>query len=372
MSELLLAHPDWTASILRPEQPDLSRSEHSLRREVNRFLHPLLKNEDYHGALGQLRDFKQRDMVRITARDLARLGQTMSITKEISCLADLCLETVYQICRQRLTHRWGTPRHKLPEGDWVQTPFCILGLGKLGGTELNYSSDVDVIFLYEEEGQVFRDKAKGRHYSEDRISNHQFFVRLAESIVTEISRATDQGSLFRIDLRLRPEGDSGPLVRSLESYENYYSQWGQTWERLMLIKARPVAGNRALGGEFLEMIQPFRYPRMIGENMLSEIAALKQRINREVVKVDELHRNVKLGQGGIREIEFTAQALQVLYGGKIPFIQNGETLAALTKLAQYHVMEQEQAEALRQAYVFFRDVEHRLQMEMVLGGPSMS
>src|SRR5439155_10629094 len=145
------------------------------------------------------------------------------------------------------------------------------------------------------------------------MTNHQFFNRLAETVIAEVGRMTPEGMLYRIDLRLRPEGDSGPLTRSLAGFENYYAQWGQTWERMMLIKARNVAGHEGLAAEFLEMVQPFRYPRSVNENVLREVAAMKQRIEDEVVRAGELERNVKLGRGGIREIEFVAQLLQLVH-----------------------------------------------------------
>jgi glutamate-ammonia-ligase adenylyltransferase len=164
-------------------------------------------------------------------------------------------------------------------------------------------------------------------------------------------------------LRLRPEGDAGPLVRSLESYENYYAQWGLTWERMMLIKARHVAGDKALAAGFIEMIQPFRYPHSISERVLHEVTLVKDRIEREVVSADELGRNVKLGRGGIREIEFVVQSLQVLHAGRLPFLQIPQTLPCLDKLAQYHLLANDETQQLGIAYRFLRDVEHRLQME---------
>jgi glutamate-ammonia-ligase adenylyltransferase len=169
--------------------------------------------------------------------------------------------------------------------------------------------------------------------------------------------------LYRVDLRLRPEGDAGPLSRSLPGFENYYAQWGQTWERMMLIKTRGVAGDQTLAAEFLELIQPFRYPRSINENVLREIGAMKDRIENEVLKPDELERNVKLGRGGIREVEFIAQSFQLLHGGRQPFLQGAQTLACLEKLVQYEWLSRAASRALREAYCFLRDVEHRLQME---------
>jgi glutamate-ammonia-ligase adenylyltransferase len=172
-----------------------------------------------------------------------------------------------------------------------------------------------------------------------------------------------EGMLYRIDLRLRPEGELGPLNRSLSGYENYYAQWGQTWERMMLIKARCVAGDEALAAEFLEMIQPFRYPRSLNQGVLREVASMKNRIENEVVKADEIERNVKLGRGGIREVEFIVQSLQLLHAGRQPFLQGAQTLPGLDKLAQYELLPKEDAHSLADAYCFLRNVEHRLQME---------
>src|SRR5213075_1168169 len=155
----------------------------------------------------------------------------------------------------------------------------------------------DVLFVYSDEGSVFKEPPRKGKTAKPSLTNHQFFKRVAEQFVAEVGKMTGDGMLYRIDLRLRPEGDAGPLVRSLASYENYYAQWGQTWERMMLIKARRVAGDLGLAGEFLEMVQPFRYPRSLNEGFLREVAAIKARIETEVVKAGEIERNVKLGRG---------------------------------------------------------------------------
>lgn len=362
LSALLIAHPDWLAS-LTPEDLQFPRREQGLRREVEAWLKPLLKSADQSSAHSRLRQFKRREMLRVGARDLARLGALDEILREISDVADLCLDAVWQLCRQQFIERFGRPYHQDAEGRWHASEFCVLGLGKLGGEELNYSSDVDVIFVYSAAGTVFKEPPTRSHQSGLGPSSHQYFNRLAESFIAEVSRMTPDGRLYRIDLRLRPEGDAGPLARSLAGYENYYAQWGQTWERMMLIKARRVAGDAALAHEFLEMIQPFRYPRSLGEGVVREVAAMKDRIENEVVRTGELERNVKLGRGGIREIEFVAQTLQLLNGGRIPFLQGAQTLPALEKMSEYQLLPAEDARLLAEAYVFLRDVEHRLQME---------
>jgi [glutamine synthetase] adenylyltransferase / [glutamine synthetase]-adenylyl-L-tyrosine phosphorylase len=362
LGNLLVANPDWL-EFLEVERLRFPRREQGMRSEVASWLKPLLEGRDYAGALSRLRRFKQQEMLRIAARDLARLGTVLEIIREISDVADVCLSGVWQICQRQWIERFGQPWHRDAADRWQPTEFCVLGMGKLGGRELNYSSDVDVMFVYTEEGQVFKEApAKGK-VPRAVLTTHQYFTRLGEALIAEVSRITPQGMLSRIDLRLRPEGDSGPLCRSLGSYENYYAQWGQTWERMMLIKARPVAGSEGLAAEFLEMIQPFRYPRAINEGVLHEVGAMKDRIENEVLRADELDRNVKLGRGGIREIEFLVQALQLLHAGRQPFLQESQTLPGLEKLAQYNLLSGADAAALRDAYGFLRDVEHRLQME---------
>ena len=322
-----------------------------------------IADRDYAAAIECIRAFKQREWVRIAIRDLARLAETPEVIREISNAADAVLDAVFRICWSQTTERFGRPYHLDPKDRWQPTAFSVLGLGKLGGRELNYSSDVDLMFVYAEEGFVFKEPP-GRSPSTGKgLSNHQFFQRLIEGFISELTRLSSEGSLFRVDLRLRPEGNAGPLARSLSSYENYYAQWGQTWERMMLIKARGVAGDLGLAAEFLETIQPFRFPRSLGESILREVAETKARIENEVVRVGEIDRNVKLGRGGIREIEFIVQTLQLLHAGRLPFLQLPETLPALEKLVEYHLLTSEDARALESAYRFLRDVEHRLQME---------
>jgi glutamate-ammonia-ligase adenylyltransferase len=374
LSTTLVAHPDWVSS-LTPENLKFPRRKQGLQNEVYAWLPGLVHAADYGAALGRLREFKERQMLRIAARDLARLATVTDITREISDVADLCLASVWKIIWRQLTQRHGHPYHLDAEGVWQPTLSAVLGLGKLGGQELNYSSDVDVILVYGDEGNLFpegalpdqqpkrRSKTRPAEPARKAMTNHQFFNRLAERFIAEVTRMSPQGTLYRIDLRLRPEGDIGPLTRSLPSYENYYAQWGQTWERMMLIKARCVAGDESLAAEFQEMIQPFRYPRSVSEGVLREVAAMKDRIENEVVKSDELERNVKLGRGGIREVEFVAQAQQLLHAGRQPFLQGPQTLSALEKLTQYELLPLHDSRALAEAYCFLRDVEHRLQME---------
>ncbi|HEX4083549.1 MAG TPA: hypothetical protein VHY22_01460 [Chthoniobacteraceae bacterium] len=286
-----------------------------------------------------LRRLKNREMLRIALRDIARLSTLEETMREITWVAELCLREVCGGWLAELSRRWGLPK----------SGFCVLGMGKLGGEELNYSSDVDVMFLYGEDGAL-----------NPSFSYHEFFTRLAEKIVAAFSAASPDGPLFRIDARLRPEGASGPLVRSLGSMENYYAGFGETWERMALIKARGVAGSDELFYDFTQRLQPFVYPRSLSTDTLDEIAAIKRRI--ELKAESGLERNVKLGRGGIREIEFIAQTLQLIHGARHAFLQERGTLKALRALRELDYMNAEDLKILSAAYSFLRDVEHRLQI----------
>ena len=363
LGEWLVQHPEWLAMLLETEGLLEPRRARALQAEVATWLPTALQAGDFVGALARLHLLQQRELLRIAARDLARLGRTPEIMLELSDLADVCLQVVFQVCWEQLANRFGVPWEQTLEGGWQRTRFCILGMGKLGGQELNYSSDVDVLFVYSDEGWVFKESPRKGSTTGKGISNHDFFRRLAEAFIAEVGRSSEQGTLYRIDLRLRPEGKAGPLARSLESYENYYAQWGQTWERMMLIKARGVAGDAGLADEFLEMVQPFRFPRLSGPGVREEMAAMKQRLETEVVRTRDEDRNVKLGRGGIREIEFIAQTQQILHAGRQPFLMDRQTVPALRKLATYEHLTGPESEALIAAYEFLRDVEHRLQME---------
>lgn len=363
LAAVMMREPGWLAACFSREALSEPRRFEGFRREAAALLDETLARADHAAALAQIRRLRERESLRIATRDLSGAAPVEVITRELSDLADICLAGVYRVIRAQLASRHGEPWHQGPDGRWLPTPFCLLGLGKLGGQELNFSSDVDLMFVYGDEGFVFRDPplplAEPRAGAQ---ANHQFFRRLAEQFSAEVARVSPEGQLYRVDLRLRPEGEAGPLARSLDSYETYYSEWGQTWERLMLIKARPVAADRQLGAEFLETIQAFRYPRSLSQGLLEEIAFTKTRMETEAIQGDA-ERDVKRGRGGIREIEFVAQSLQLLNGGHQPFLQSPTTLATLSKLTEYDLLSAVESSQLAEAYRFWRNVEHRLQMD---------
>src|SRR5437773_9739252 len=289
-----------------------------------------------------LRSWKGREMTRVALRELANVAPLEETTGELSQIAEICIRRVFEHWNAEFRQRHGSP----------DAEFAILALGKLGGGELNHSSDVDLLFLYSDEGQL------SLH-----LSYHEFFNRLAKKILETFSIPHPEGSLFRVDLRLRPEGSAGQLARSLDSMENYYAGFGETWERLALIKARGIGGSRELAYEFLRQHQFFIYPRSASPDLLDEVASIKRRIERDILGAEKLERDVKLGRGGIREIEFIVQTLQLIHGARHPFLQEPNMLKALRALRELDLLPRDEVLALDNAYRFLRRVEHRLQIE---------
>ena len=342
LSDTLARNAVYFHFLIAPETLHVPRSRKSVAAELARLLLPVrLAAEKY----DVIRRFRRRETLRVGVRDLTGAAPVEETTLELSNLADVCLQAVFEVAQATLCQQFKVPPPR----------FAIIGMGKLGGQELNYSSDVDVIFVYDEDGPLT-----------PTLSKHEFCTKLSTEIIRQVGTKTAEGTLFRIDLRLRPDGASGPLVRSLDSCENYYAQSGDTWERMALIKARGVAGDPALGEEFIQMLQPFVYARHAGTQVVQQMAVIKQRIESEIVRDDRLTRHVKLGIGGIREIEFIVQSFQVLRGGRSPQLRTKSTLAALPLLVKAKLLDAVAAAALADAYRFLRNVEHRLQMEMDL------
>ena len=300
-----------------------------------------------------LRRHKQLEYLRIGTRDLRPEQQVEETMGELSALAAGALEIAYRCCRATVEADFGVL--SLPGTEQSQR-FVILGMGKLGGGELNFSSDIDLIYLYEEDEGESAGGAKGK------CAPREFFSRVAETITRTMGEITDEGFVFRTDLRLRPFGTQGPLVQSLPSALTYYEAWGQTWERSALIKARPVAGDQSLGKQFLREVEPFVYRRYLDFSTVEELRQMKARIEHELLGPLHQTRNVKLGYGGIREIEFFTQALQLLNGGQNPAVRDANTLRALAHLAEQGFIPESEQRSLSIAYRFLRQVEHKIQM----------
>ena len=303
--------------------------------------------------LSRLRRWRRLVSLRIAYRSVNGLSSEKNTVGELTRLAEFCLGACSFLALKRWTARVGQP---WDEEENRPARFGVLGLGKLGGGELNFSSDIDLIFFHQGGGRCRIGDGAGA------FTNAEFFTKVAETLSSMLGAQTADGFLFRVDARLRPDGAHGPLAPTYEAIENYYASAGQTWERLALLKARPVAGDLALGSELLENLHTFRYPRHPPPSLLAEIAAMKARTEREVTGSAALARDVKSGPGGIREIEFIVQTLQLLHAGRYPFLQTHATDIALEQLARYGLLGREDAQFLNGAYWHLRRVEHRIQM----------
>jgi len=265
------------------------------------------------------------------------------ITSELSSLADSIIKIITELSISELKFKYG----KVPNND-----FTIFGLGKLGGYELNYSSDIDLIMVYRDDGEF---KSKDKKI----ISFYNYYQELGKTIIKYLSETTSEGYLYRVDMRLRPEGNSGPLVSSYSFFLTYYESRGEIWERQMLIKARVIYQSNNFGEEILDNITSFIYPKYFTVNPLEEIAKIKFRI--EVEKSTDL--NIKLCKGGIRDIEFSIQALQLLNAGKNKNLREKSTLKAIEALEKADLLSRKEAKLLSEAYIFYRNIEHRLQIK---------
>ena len=295
-----------------------------------------------------LRRFRQQQQVRIIWRDITRQAPTMETTRDLSDMADTCLEQAYRWVYQQLISGFGTP---FDEED-NQQHLVVLGMGKLGAQELNLSSDIDLIFAFPAQGET-----RGGRRS---LSNQEFFTRVGQRLIKLLDDVTVDGFVFRVDMRLRPYGDSGALVFSFNALEQYYQSQGRDWERYAMIKARVVAGDQAAGAELLARLRPFVYRRYIDFAAIEALRNLKQLIQREVQRKG-LQDNVKLGSGGIREVEFIGQAFQLIHGGRDRSLQQRPILAVLDVLAANVYLPDEAVDELKGAYLFLRDTEHALQ-----------
>ena len=331
----------------------------ALQEELEQLLHGKASEAEVGDCL---RAFTHQHLLRIGGRDLNHLAGVEDITADLSALADCVIQVGLQTCQRWLDATYGQPFYTDDTGQQHPCHFCVIGMGKLGGEELNFSSDIDLMYVYTSyQGQTTGVQRDGTVHQQ--ISNHEYFVALSRRLTNLIGGKGPDGQAFRVDLRLRPDGTQGQLALSLLSYEAYYARLGQTWEKMALLRARPVAGDAHLGAEFMALIQPFIYQRHLDPEGIRQLQGMKQQIDAQIADKAQSRTNVKLGLGGIREIEFFVQILQLLFGGRSPALQERHTLRALTKLHSAGLISAEVAATLRQTYEYLRRIEHYLQME---------
>lgn len=305
-----------------------------------------------------LLEAKYKQLFRITLLDMGLHEDFSTIAWQLSELAQQIIQVSLTWWRHQLEKQYGIP--KLNKEAKTSLDFAVLAMGKLGGMELNFSSDVDLIYFYESDKGGFYDE-KNNQLNSKIHTPHGFFCKLAEKLSKFLNHRSGGGFLYRVDLELRPEGKSGTLANSLAAMEYYYENFGAAWEKQAFIKAKLAAGSQSLANKLLEILQPFIYPKSTDFRLLDGIQEMKQRLAASIQYSSAQGYHVKLGAGGIRELEFFVQSLQLLYGGKHPQLQTQSTLKALGHLKDLNLITSSSAQELRQAYIFLRTLENRLQ-----------
>jgi glutamate-ammonia-ligase adenylyltransferase len=344
LAELVIVDPEsW-------EEIRVGQGRPETRETLEAALHAeMAVASDPESAMRTLRRFKRRETLRIAYGDIV-VGQRLeTVVSQISHVADAIVREAVRVAVERLEAQRGVPRG--PGGE--RATLAAIALGKLGGSELNYSSDIDLVFVYSAEGKVEGPKP---------CTNQEFFERAVREAVRLIAEPTDLGAAYRVDLRLRPLGNAGPLVSSLESMLHHYDQYGRTWERQAWVKARHAGGDGVLAARLLSEMEPWVYRRWLTRADISGIKALKRRIENRSIREGTDSRDVKNGRGGIRDVEFTIQFLQLLSGGDTPRVRGGNTLEAIRRLAETGGLTDQEREILERSYTLLRTVEHRLQI----------
>jgi glutamate-ammonia-ligase adenylyltransferase len=344
IADLARRQPELLLDLVRSGQLQESMAEPEFRHELQRLL-----GEEGAELSPVLRRYRQRQMLRIVWRDFCRLADTLETVRDTSLLAEASIAEALACSQAALEQRFGVPRGG-DSGEPQQ--LIVLAMGKLGARELNVSSDIDLIFAYPESGQTD---------SESRpISNEEFFTKVGQGVINALDQVTAQGFVFRVDMRLRPYGESGALVHNFAALEEYYQDQGRDWERYALIKARPVTGDPERAAELMAALRPFVFRRYVDFGVIESLRGMKQMITSEVRRRG-LQDNVKLGHGGIREVEFIAQCFQLIRGGRDLGLQQRELLLVLDECVVLGCLPAEAGAELREAYLFLRDSEHAIQ-----------
>jgi glutamate-ammonia-ligase adenylyltransferase len=353
LATTLSQNPDYLVWLARERGQTRVKSREELTESLARFA---LTNSQLEPQV-LLARFRRRELLRIYLHDIRNTSTLVEITEELSNLADAVLEHALNLARQELDNRYGSPQCTDEKGRTATASFLIVALGKLGSLELNYASDIDLLFLYSDEGTTSGTGTRGE------ITNREYFNKLAESVARIVGQQAGEGAAYRVDLRLRPFGRDGALSTSFAEAVRYYRETAQAWERQALIRSRAAAGSVQLYTRFFERVRHHVYAAEVTvERALANVRLAKQKIDRHHAH-DTGGFNVKLGRGGIREIEFIAQALQLAFGGRDSWLRTTHTLISLGRLADRQLITERERTELSDAYVFLRKLEHRLQME---------
>lgn len=306
---------------------------------------------------GILRSYQRRQMLRIIWRDVCEKGDVADICAEISALADAQIDAAVDVLHQHCVTQWGEPRS---QRNGASQRLVVIGMGKLGAYELNLSSDIDLIFTYPDAGVVAAQTNTTGGIASGELSNQQFFTRLGQKIIDALDTVTSDGFVYRVDMRLRPYGSEGALVCSFDAMENYYQSQGRDWERYALIKARAVSGDKPAGAELLARLRPFVYRRYLDFSAFEALRSMKMQINKQVRRKG-LEQDIKLGSGGIREVEFIIQAIQLVHGGRDQRLQDPSLYRVMAVIEKAGYLPPQTVSELGSAYTFLRSLEHKLQ-----------
>jgi glutamate-ammonia-ligase adenylyltransferase len=348
LSEELLQNPQWLEEVSGMSRV-LTAAEY--KKRLGRFL----RNQPEGKALAlALALFRRQQILRILLRDVLGFGSLSETAEELSNLADAILHISYKRIRSELVARHGTPLYVDDDGEVRECGMSVIALGKLGGRELNYSSDIDLMFVY---------AANGETGGEHPISNKEFYKKVANQYTELLSTYTAEGLCYRMDLRLRPDGSLGEVCISLDGAKTYYRTRARDWELQMLIKARVAAGDPEACRELLRSVEPLIYSTTLDFSAVEEVSATRERISEKLTKrrLGKSAFDVKLAPGGIRDVEFLVQCLQRLHGGRVPWLRHGGTMLALSRLSQKDLLSAAEFGRLIAAYRFLRNLEHRLQ-----------
>ena len=352
LATTILQNPEYIQWLGRERSDTKVRSKETLLESLSRF--SLLHTDVSPNIM--LARFRRRELLRIFLRDIRRLATIAEITEELSNLADAIIEFALRLARQELENRFGVPQDTDERGRLCSSSFCVIALGKLGSRELNYSSDIDLLFTYSQEGSTSEVGTSGC------ITNREFFIKLAEKIISIAGGASGEGAAYRVDMRLRPHGSIGRLALSLGETIRYYQTEAREWEQQVMIRSRSIAGDIWVYKLFYSNVESFVYQPDTDVVKCLENVRLSRRIIEDPVPPGPGY-NVKLGRGGIREIEFIAQALQLAYGGRDQWLRFPHTLVSLSRLADRGLITERQLTGLFDAYELLRRIEHLLQME---------
>ncbi len=349
VAEYCARNPAFFATLIGSPDGLSARSEEQVRAELRSLIQ---ETEDEAELMRRLRHFRHQHMCRIVWRDFSRKADTVQTVKEMTVLADACIDEVLNWLYPLCCEQWGTPHLLNDHGESVPQQMVVLGMGKLGAHELNVSSDIDLIFSFPQKGETV---GEGRT-----VENQAFFIRMGQRLITILDKNTADGFVFRVDMRLRPYGQSGALALSFAAMEEYYQDQGREWERYAMIKARVVAGDKLAGKKLMAALRPFVYRKYIDFGAIESLRDMKRMISQEV-KRKGMADNIKLGDGGIREVEFIAQAFQLIRGGRDTSLQRRELQMVLQALSRNGLLPAKVVDELWVGYCYLRDVEHAIQ-----------